>query len=899
MDKLYLEILNWDIFHTGDSPPSKAEYLKIDNKYLDLERYKRTFGPLLLSEVWRSLATAKEEITTNTSIEMKVLNRLSVDKFMEISTSMPMSANLKAKMSERDIVLLSKSNDPLNSPHEPHCLARIDRTTKKKDILEVTYRVSRDLKPEFLGSLTPSGKIYALKIADMTTTQREYAALSSLEYYDLCPEVLEAKPSPIQKYGDEKIASVSEQYNLNRGQAQAILSANDNDGFTLIQGPPGSGKTKTIIAMVGALLTQSLREQSQEQHRAPPPIQRPGNAKPASSAPKKKLLICAPSNAAVDELVVRLKEGIQPLNGVCQKINVIRIGRSDAINASVKDVMLDELVRVKMEGTTGEKDKLLQDRDDLHKEAGRIKERLNLVRPAMDAARASSNKAEELKLQREFDDLKRQQARIGNKIDEDKESGNSISRTNEINRRKFQQEIIDGAHVLCATLSGSGHDMFRNLNVEFETVIIDEAAQCIELSALIPLKYGCSKCILVGDPEQLPPTVLSRSAQSFGYEQSLFVRMQKNHPKDIHLLDTQYRMHPEISAFPSKKFYNSRLLDGEGMAKLRSQPWHASTILGPYRFFHVDGIQSRQGHSLVNVAELDAAVQLYARLKADYKNYNFKGKIGIISTYKGQLIALKDRFERSYGNSIYEDIEFNTTDAFQGREREIIIFSCVRAKATGGIGFLSDIRRMNVGLTRAKSSLWVLGDANALAQGEYWRMLIEDARARNRFTGDNVMSLFSKPTARGPQPAAIPSRGASQSTSRVGTPISSRPASALSEAVPWVAQGLIDQLKGDDSDVEMMDATSVSSSRKSSPGSVTLDTNKTEPRKSSLSGTMEDSKPRPPRKSTNPGMDVFGINQHGKRSRDIAKDDNGQVNKKVSQSIHSGVQQEVIRFALL
>ena len=115
MDKLYLEILNWDIFHTGESPPSSLDYVRIDNRYLDLDRYKRTFGPLLLSEVWRSLVTAKEEITKK-PIEIKVLNRMSVDKFMELSTSMPLSANQELKMSERDIVLLSKSTDPLNAP---------------------------------------------------------------------------------------------------------------------------------------------------------------------------------------------------------------------------------------------------------------------------------------------------------------------------------------------------------------------------------------------------------------------------------------------------------------------------------------------------------------------------------------------------------------------------------------------------------------------------------------------------------------------------------------------------------------------------------------------------------------------------------------------------------------
>lgn len=235
MDRLYLEILNWDIFHAGDDPPSNNECRRIANQFLDLDLYKKTFGPLLISEVWRSLVAAKDENTFK-PVEIKVLNRLSVDKFMEVSTNMPISANRELKMSERDIVLLSRSPDPLNDEQEPHCLARVDRTTRKKEVLEVTYRVSREISPTFLQCLVPNGKIHAVKITDMTTTQREFAALSSLEYYDLCNEVLEAKPSPIQKYSEDKISQMSSKYNLNRGQAQAILSANDNDGFTLIQG---------------------------------------------------------------------------------------------------------------------------------------------------------------------------------------------------------------------------------------------------------------------------------------------------------------------------------------------------------------------------------------------------------------------------------------------------------------------------------------------------------------------------------------------------------------------------------------------------------------------------------------------------------------------------------------
>ena len=585
----------------------------------------------------------------------------------------------------------------------------------------------------------------------------------------------------------------------------------------------------------------------------------PGAAKPAAPMPKKKLLICAPSNAAVDELVVRLKEGIQPLDGPLQKINVIRIGRSDAINADVKDVMLDELVRQKLEGDNGEKNKLLQDRDQLHQEAAKVKARLNEIRPQMDAARATGDKSLDEQLQREFDTLKRVQNQIGAKIDADKTSGNTVSRQNEINRRKFQQQVIDGAHVLCATLSGSGHDMFKNLNVEFETVIIDEAAQCIELSALIPLKYGCSKCILVGDPEQLPPTVLSRAAQSYGYEQSLFVRMQRNHPRDVHLLDTQYRMHPEISSFPSQQFYNSRLVDGPDMAAARDKPWHVSSILGPYRFFDVEGVQTKEarGHSFINIPEMNAAMALYRRLKADYRSYSFKGKIGIITSYKAQLTALKARFAQQYGDEIFDEIEFNTTDAFQGREREIIIFSCVRAKATGGIGFLGDIRRMNVGLTRAKSSLWVLGDSRSLQQGQFWNRLIEDAKARDRYTGGDVMALFSKPT----------TRDRKMNPNFNGTLGASAPSRQSSTAPSPKPENL---------DVEMVDAPSTSTSRKSSVGAP-MSVNGNRPAVKQESRSLLGIKKEGSKKISS----VRDLNEHGKRSRETSVMDEGEPPKKV------------------
>ncbi|EJT70641.1 DNA-binding protein SMUBP-2 [Gaeumannomyces tritici R3-111a-1] len=756
MERLHEAILEWDIFHEGNDPPNGYSCREVAKSYLSPVDYRDTFFPLLVNEAWRSFVTSKDE-STSKPFDIKIINRVSVDKFMEVTTSIPMP-NLKDKDRERlsdgDIILLSSANEPLSDRDAPHSLARVFKTMMKKSIIEVTCRLISKGNGRFLQALMPGADLRGLRITNMTTVEREFAALESLQYYDLMTEVLEAEPSPVLTFSDERVQSFQDNYQLNKGQASAIINAKENDGFTLVQGPPGTGKTKTIIAMVGALLTGNIKINK------PPPVPvRPGVNGEAPMA--RKLLVCAPSNAAVDELVLRLKAGIKDTNGQMHKINVLRLGRSDAVNQAVKDVTLDELVKEKMDALAGQNAGQPSDREKMHQEAGEIKAKMMPLRAALESARESNDIGQLNNLQREFDVLKRRQMQLGSMIDREKSSGNTYAREAEVKRRGIQQSILADAHVLCATLSGSGHDMFKTLQVEFETVIIDEAAQCVELSALIPLKYGASKCVLVGDPKQLPPTVLSQSAARYGYDQSLFVRMQQNHPTKVHLLDCQYRMHPEISLFPSKEFYEGRLADGDDMAKLRQQPWHENPLLGPYRFFDVEGIQERgnRGQSLVNTNEVSVALQIFNRFSTDFSSRcgDLKGKIGIITPYKAQLHALRQRFLDRYGEAVLEQIEFNTTDAFQGRECEIIIFSCVRASPTGGIGFMTDIRRMNVGLTRARSSLWVLGDSRALKQGPFWAKLIEDAKARDRYTSGSIMAQLRSAATSRPMPmGAVP-----------------------------------------------------------------------------------------------------------------------------------------------
>ena len=743
LSSLHRIILGWNFFAETDLPPNTQlkDYMMVPNTFATVAEYQATFEPLLILEAWHSFRSIKEEGTFK-PFEIKISNRLAVDSSVQVNATMSTTVAKEIGLGPADVILLSKNSRPQDSSGETSCLGRIKERVQKQGQTEIVFQLNNG-QNSLLSLISRDASFWGIQVLSLTPLEREYGALRALQFYDLGEEIIRAAPSSILEYTERQLQPLMGVYEINQAQAKAVRSALDNDAFTLIQGPPGSGKTKTICAMVGAMMSGSFQDQT-VLHSSMNGVSGQPTSITRSTAGLKRLLVCAPSNAAVDELVMRFKEGICTMEGKNEKVSIVRLGRSDAINASIKDVTLEELVNARL-NVVAPKQAGERGIYDIMKEHKEVSDQVHALRLQMDQTRAKGqavSQADEQSLQ----GLKNKKLHLSSQIDHAREKQKTISRDGELERRRIQQSILDSAQIIFATLSGSGHEMLQSLNIEFETVIIDEAAQSIELSALIPLKYGCSKCILVGDPKQLPPTVLSKEAARFQLEQSLFARMEKNNPRDVHLLDTQYRMHPEISLFPSKNFYEGRLRDAVDMAKLRARPWHHSSILAPYRFFDVKGMQttSSRGRSLVNIAELEVAMQLYDRLITDCRQYNFAGKVGIITPYKGQLRELRSRFSRRYGEGIVSKVEFNTTDAFQGRESEIIIFSCVRA-STGGIGFLSDIRRMNVGLTRAKCSLWVLGDSETLKQGPFWKSLVMDAAERNLYTDGDVTRLLQAP----------------------------------------------------------------------------------------------------------------------------------------------------------
>lgn len=235
LSPLHRTILSWDFFHTGEFPPNseKNDYSLVSNTFKTSNEYQATFQPLLILEAWQGFAKSREE-TNGKAFEIKIANRLTVDTFVEVSSSMSQANGRELGIGEADIILMSKAEAPMQDPKQPHCLARVSKITRKKNVVEVTYRVNTN--NPLLSYLTPNSSVRGVKVNSITPLEREYGALLGLQYYDLCDEIIKAKPSPLLSYSEQQLAPITKTYRLNLAQSKAIRSAMDNDAFTLIQG---------------------------------------------------------------------------------------------------------------------------------------------------------------------------------------------------------------------------------------------------------------------------------------------------------------------------------------------------------------------------------------------------------------------------------------------------------------------------------------------------------------------------------------------------------------------------------------------------------------------------------------------------------------------------------------
>jgi hypothetical protein len=301
------------------------------------------------------------------------------------------------------------------------------------------------------------------------------------------------------------------------------------------------------------------------------------------------------------------------------------------------------------------------------------------------------------------------------------------------NMSKDQQyQAINGvlrrAEVICATCAGAGSDILERFS--FAACLIDEATQATEPATVVPMTKGCKQIVLIGDQNQLPPTIISRDADERGLGTSLFERMLSRGIRTF-MLKVQYRMHPAIAKFPSQQFYNNELLSGTPPSQRRAPQgfdWPVPAV--PLAFVDCpEGEERSDGASQMNMIEAQKVVTLVRKLMAEHEV--LACDIGIVSPYAAQVRAIKKllqpnavkrtRFDAPAAPDSEGAIEVCSIDGFQGREKEVIVFSCTRANLMGNVGFLADRRRVNVMLTRARRGLIIVGHLRTLrGEPEVW-----------------------------------------------------------------------------------------------------------------------------------------------------------------------------------
>ncbi|WP_345955855.1 AAA domain-containing protein [Mucilaginibacter sp. PAMB04168] len=439
-------------------------------------------------------------------------------------------------------------------------------------------------------------------------------------------------------------ASYTSTVSLNNSQNKAVDQIIDAQDLCIVHGPPGTGKTTTLVQAIKTLIAQEGEQ----------------------------VLVVAPSNTAVDLLSEKL---------AAEGLRVLRIGNPVRVSDRLTALTLDEQIANHPH---------MKEIKKLKKQAAEYKNMAHKYKRSFGKAERDQRKAL-------FDEAHRIMKDVG----------------------KTEQYITDDltakAQVITATLVGSNHYTIRNL--KFKTVFIDEAGQALEPACWIPI-LKAQKVILAGDHYQLPPTIKSAEAAKGGLSTTLLEKCTLHHPEAVTLLEEQYRMNESIMSYSSKVFYQDRLMANSSVAQ---QLLFEGDL--PLNFVDTAGCgfdEKMEGTSSTNPEEaaflFTHLAQLVEQLNGHYDLTNFPS-IAVISPYKEQIRLLRDQLANhpeliNYG----EKIAINTIDSFQGQERDVVYISMTRSNNQGDIGFLSDIRRMNVAMTRARKKLVVIGDSSTLAQ---------------------------------------------------------------------------------------------------------------------------------------------------------------------------------------
>ena len=434
---------------------------------------------------------------------------------------------------------------------------------------------------------------------------------------------------------------------LNKTQEEAVNRVLWAKDVAIVHGPPGTGKTTTLVEAI----YETLRREPQ-------------------------VLVCAQSNMAVDWISEKL---------VDRGVPVLRIGNPTRVN-----------------------DKMLSFTYERRFEAHPDYELLWAIRKAIRDLRAHRKRGDE-KYHQKLERLK--------------------DRANELEIR-INAQLFGEARVIACTLVGSANRLLDGQ--KFGTVFIDEAAQALEAACWIPIRR-CSRVILAGDHCQLPPTVKSIAALKAGLGTTLMERIVEQKPEVVTLLRIQYRMNEEIMRFSSDWFYGNQV-ESAPEVKFRS----ILDLDVPMEWIDTSGLDIHEefvGESFGRINKVEAELTLltlqeYFERIGKTRILNERLDVGVISPYRAQVQYLRSQLKKKEWFKPFRHlITVNTVDGFQGQERDIILISLVRSNDEGQIGFLRDLRRMNVAITRARMKLIILGDVQTMTRHPFYRKLYEYVEA--------------------------------------------------------------------------------------------------------------------------------------------------------------------------
>lgn len=446
---------------------------------------------------------------------------------------------------------------------------------------------------------------------------------------------------------------------LNKVQNQAVQLIATAQDVAIVHGPPGTGKTTTLVKAI----VQTLKSE-------------------------KQVLVCAPSNTAVDLLTQKLTE---------QGLNVVRIGHPARVDDTLLAHTLD--AQIANHGSYKQLKQYRKDAQQIRKKALKYKRVFG-----------KEERLERRALLQDAKDMKYQAYQL---------------------EKYILKDVVDTAQVITATMTGAAKG-FLTYKI-FSTVFIDESSQALEAAMWIPIS-NAQRVVMAGDHCQLPPTVKTSEAQRGGLMVSLFEKCIDRCKGASVMLQTQYRMHEHIMGFSSQEFYNNELVADESV-KNHVLGEDALELLQAVEFIDTAGCgfeeaQNPKTLSIFNDQEaailLKQLMAIFTEMENTYAEIPSDFSVGLIAPYREQVRFLEKELPNYPLLQQYAaHISINTVDGFQGQERDLIAISMVRSNGDGNIGFLSDIRRMNVAMTRAKKKLLIVGDSATLAVHPFYERFLD------------------------------------------------------------------------------------------------------------------------------------------------------------------------------